>query len=120
MSIPPLQLLSDTANDQRDHFDQKVESSLRRDLPIVTTPHAKNELTLKGDDSFTNVYDLDPFQQVMVNIKEEGMQRQPQMRVTGIPGKHVSGVMETANNFLSSVRLSQHTSLAGIMEADGR
>lgn len=86
-----------------DHFDQKVESSLRRDLPIVTTPHAKNELTSKGDDSFTNVYDLDPFQQVMVNIKEEGLQRQPQMRVTGIPGKHVSGVMETANNFLSSI-----------------
>lgn len=60
------------------------------------------------------MYDLDPFQQVMVNIEEETGRRQPRMRVTGMPGKHVSGVMETVNDFVSSVRLSQYTRLAGI------
>lgn len=50
----------------------------------------------------------------MVNIKEETVRRQPRMRVTGMPGKHVSGVMETVNDFVSSVSLSQYTSLAGI------
>jgi len=43
-----------------DHFDQEVEQSLRRDLPIITTPHAKQHLTSKGDsESFTSVHALD-------------------------------------------------------------
>lgn len=50
----------------------------------------------------------------MVNIEEETGRRQPRMRVTGMPGKRVSGVMETVNDFVSSERLSQYTRLAGI------
>ncbi|GIZ47705.1 hypothetical protein CKM354_001079000 [Cercospora kikuchii] len=56
-----------------DHFDQKVEQSLRRDLPIVTTPHAKECLTEKKseEERFTQVYDLDHFESAILDIKQK-------------------------------------------------
>ena len=56
-----------------DHFDQKVEQSLRRDLPIVTTPHAKECLTEKKskEEKFTQVYDLDHFESAILDIKQK-------------------------------------------------
>lgn len=41
----------------------------------------------------------------MVHIKEEAMQRLPRIRVTGMPGKHVAGSMETVNKIVAAVRL---------------
>ena len=56
-----------------DHFDAEVESSLRRDLPIITTPHAKSHLTSSKEggqeEAFTSVYDLDFFEEMGVDIK---------------------------------------------------
>lgn len=51
---------------RRDHSDKKVEASLRRDFPIVTTAHAHRQLTDKSADSFTKVSVLDPFESTMV------------------------------------------------------
>ena len=47
-----------------DHFDQLVEDSLRRDLPIITTPHARKHLFggKEEHERFTEVYDLDFFE----------------------------------------------------------
>ncbi len=90
-----------------DHFDQDVEASLRRDLPIITTPHAKESLTTKkGDEeSFKSVYDLDFFEFMMVNVASPGTSgKVPRIKVTGMPGKHVpSGVLGAANDFLQAV-----------------
>lgn len=90
-----------------DHFDQKVEESLRRDLPIVTTPHAKQHLHEgKGDDKFTQVYDLDIFQNALLDIKAGGGEggKVPAVKVTGMPGKHVPpGPLSVANDLLSAV-----------------
>jgi hypothetical protein len=74
-----------------DHFDQEVEASLRRDLPIITTPPAKDTLTSKGaEDSFNQAYDLGFFEFVMVNVSSPGTSdKVPRMKVTGMPGKHV-------------------------------
>jgi hypothetical protein len=74
-----------------DHFDQEVEASPRRDLPIITTPHAKDTLTSKGaEDSFNQAYDLGFFEFVMVNVSSPGTSdKVPRMKVTGMPGKHV-------------------------------
>ncbi|PLN76235.1 beta-lactamase-like protein [Aspergillus taichungensis] len=82
-----------------DHFDQVVEASLRRDLPIITTPHAKSHLTRKGADSFTDVSALDPFESQMIHIKNTLGPRPSRLRVTGMPGKHVpeSSVVEYLN-----------------------
>jgi hypothetical protein len=91
-----------------DHFDQHVEASLRRSLPIITTSHARSILTSKGPDSFTNIYDLEPFQQMMVNIKAESTaQAPPALRVTGMPGKHipVAKPIEKLNEFVGAVRI---------------
>ncbi|KAE8420107.1 beta-lactamase-like protein [Aspergillus pseudocaelatus] len=87
-----------------DHFDQKVESSLRRNLPIITTPHAKSTLTSKGEDSFTEVYDLEPFQEAIIDITGNTSKKQARMRVTGMPGKHVpTGVIEKLNDLVSAI-----------------
>jgi L-ascorbate metabolism protein UlaG (beta-lactamase superfamily) len=103
-----------------DHFDEKVESSLRRDLPIVTTPHARQHLSSEGKkgegEEFTAVYDLDFWESALVSIppnksndesppsKEASASRVPAIKVTGMPGKHVpDGALSVANDLLSAV-----------------
>ncbi|GIC87646.1 MBL fold metallo-hydrolase [Aspergillus udagawae] len=89
-----------------DHFDEKVEASLRRDLPIITTSHAKSILTSKGADSFQQVFDLEPFEQMMVNVKSDSSRtKQPHIRVTGMPGKHIptNKVVEKLNEFAAAI-----------------
>ncbi|KAI4163305.1 MAG: hypothetical protein LQ342_003040 [Letrouitia transgressa] len=90
-----------------DHFDQEVEASLRRDLPIITTPHAKRHLTTKDDgDSFTAVYDLDFFDEILVDIDNvvSSGKGKAAIKVVGMPGKHVPpGVLGTLNDLLDAV-----------------
>ncbi|KAL9023197.1 MAG: hypothetical protein Q9196_007346, partial [Gyalolechia fulgens] len=97
-----------------DHFDQQVEESLRRDLPIITTPHAKEHLTGKkgGDEeAFTAVYDLDFFEDMLVDVEGSGGVeddgkggKRPAIKVTGMPGKHVPpGVLGTLNDLINAV-----------------
>jgi len=97
-----------------DHFDQEVEASLRRSLPIITTPHAKSHLAHKDgeNEAFTDVYELDTFKSMMVDIKPSSQgQSQHQlgfnvqaMKVTAMPGKHVPpGILGTMNDLLGAV-----------------
>jgi len=102
-----------------DHFDEKVESKLRRDLPIVTTPHAKHHLSSEKKtegEQFTQVYDLDFWESCLVSIdsppnktneppdSEAASSRVPAIKVTGMPGKHVpDGALSVANDLLSAV-----------------
>lgn len=94
-----------------DHFDQEVEASLRRSLPIITTPHAKDHLTSKGnEESFNRVFDLDFFQSMFVDIRKSGYNQEatagkiPAVKVTGMPGKHVpQGMMSKVNDLLDAV-----------------
>lgn len=81
-----------------------MEAALRRDLPIITTPHAQARLTSKGpQDSFTRVFALDVFQQMMVSIGSAG-QRQPRIRVTAMPGQHVPNKpLQMLNEMLQAV-----------------
>lgn len=88
-----------------DHFDQLVEDSLRRDLPIISTPHAKSALGSK-EDPFTNLYELDTWHRMMVNLKSDlpGPEK-PGFRITAMPGKHVPDIrpLEMINDFLGAV-----------------
>ena len=92
-----------------DHFDQEVEAKLRRTLPIITTPHAKKCLQSKGEqESFENVYALDFFDSMMVDVttqQQDGKQNAvPSVKVTGMPGKHVPpGPLSVANDLLNAV-----------------
>jgi hypothetical protein len=95
-----------------------VEESLRRSLPIITTPHAKAHLANKpgNDEAFTSVYELDKFQSMMVDIQAGSQSpkarsesidtpRVPAMKVTAMPGKHVPpGVLDTLNELAKAVR----------------
>jgi L-ascorbate metabolism protein UlaG (beta-lactamase superfamily) len=97
-----------------DHFDEKVESSLRRDLPIVTTPHAKQHLheNKSAEEKFTDVYDLDFFESCLISIPPKNddaastsyTSKIPAIKVTGMPGKHIpDGVLSVANDLLAAV-----------------
>ncbi|KAK5085245.1 hypothetical protein LTR05_004526 [Lithohypha guttulata] len=91
-----------------DHFDEKVEESLRRDLPIITTPHAKDHLANKGGDSFTNVQALDFWDSLRVNFttskQSTDSNLKPQIQITGMPGTHVPpGPLAVANDLLGAV-----------------
>jgi len=94
-----------------DHFDQKVEASLRRDLPIITTPHAHSHLTSKGDgESFTSVHALDAWENLFVDVTSSSggaasdSRLRPRIQVTGTPGKHVGdGLLAKANDILGAV-----------------
>jgi hypothetical protein len=83
-----------------DHFDQKVEDTLRRDLPIITTPHAKQCLMSKGDESFTNLHDLNTFEDIIVEL--EGSDAA--IKIVAMPGKHVPpGLLSVANDIVGAV-----------------
>lgn len=89
-----------------DHFDQHVEASLRRDLPIITTPHAKSHLaSASNKDAFTAVHDLDFFDECLVEVA--GNESKAAIKVTGMPGKHVppgpGGVAGKMNDLLGAV-----------------
>ncbi|EXJ75125.1 uncharacterized protein A1O5_01821 [Cladophialophora psammophila CBS 110553] len=89
-----------------DHFDQEVEASLRRDLPIITTPHAHKHLTHKGHgEAFTAVHPLDAWESMFVNVTSSSTStRRPHLRVTGTPGKHVGdGLLAKANDILGAI-----------------
>lgn len=70
-----------------DHFDQLVEEKLRKDLPIITTTHAAEEL--KGKD-FTQPVALDTWESVTVEKGEYTV------KLTAMPGKHGPGIVDFA------------------------
>eukprot|EP01111_Echinosteliopsis_oligospora_P001499 TRINITY_DN12253_c0_g1_i1.p1 TRINITY_DN12253_c0_g1~~TRINITY_DN12253_c0_g1_i1.p1 ORF type:complete len:343 (+),score=95.06 TRINITY_DN12253_c0_g1_i1:78-1106(+) len=85
-----------------DHFDQKVEAELRKNLPIITTPHAQDCLSAP-DKGFSQVYAVDVWQKMFIDLKTD-IATKPRITVSGMPGKHVAGpVIETLNDFVGAV-----------------
>lgn len=70
-----------------DHFDQIVEEKLRKDLPIITTEHAVEELKDKG---FNAGIAVDTWESVTV----EGPRAR--VRITSMPGQHGPGIVDFA------------------------
>lgn len=134
-SVLPLQpphRLSLSTKSNSDHFDQAVEASLRRDLPIITTPHAHAHLSGKpgAGEAFTQVHALDTFDSMLVDVeapppsvdergkvvdapqsKEE--KGRPALKVTAMPGEHVPrGPLSVANELLGAVSSQNEQSRA--------
>jgi L-ascorbate metabolism protein UlaG (beta-lactamase superfamily) len=85
-SLPPVDFCI-LSHYHGDHFDQIVEEKLRKDLPIVTTEHAVEELKDKG---FTAGIALDTWDSVSVKNAET------QLRITSMPGQHGPGIVDFA------------------------
>jgi L-ascorbate metabolism protein UlaG (beta-lactamase superfamily) len=117
-SLPPVDVIL-LSHYHEDHFDRVVEAQLSRDLPIVTTPHAKACLTGTGKDEadrFRAVHALDVWEGLLMPVVVPGsapgvegggkgvMKKAPAVKVTAMPGKHVPpGPIGAVNEMLGAV-----------------
>jgi L-ascorbate metabolism protein UlaG (beta-lactamase superfamily) len=76
--LPPLDLVI-LSHFHGDHFDQVAVRELDKSLPIVTTPHASEELSLRG---FTNPQQLDKWESISF------VKGNVQLLITATPGRH--------------------------------
>jgi L-ascorbate metabolism protein UlaG (beta-lactamase superfamily) len=70
-----------------DHFDHKVEATLSRDIPILTTPHAATRLAAKG---FRKAIPLPTWTSMKITNGPKAI------TVTAMPGKHGPGILSAA------------------------
>ena len=76
--LPPLDLVI-LSHFHGDHFDQVAVRELDKSLPIVTTPYATEELSLRG---FTNPQQLGKWESISF-VKGD-----VQLQITATPGRH--------------------------------
>lgn len=93
----------------------QVEATLRRDLPILTTPHAHKALTTKTppSENFTAVTPLDTWYSALINISDSSSasisssSSGKTIKVTAMPGKHVppgpGDLIEKLNEIVKAV-----------------
>ena len=97
--LPPIHFIL-LSHYHEDLFDKLVEDKLRRDLLIISTPHAVHHLTTAQYKSvpFTAVTALDFWEAADITAGDA------KLRVIGMPGKHVPTVLtETINEFVGAV-----------------
>jgi len=76
--LPPLDLVI-LSHFHGDHFDQVAVRELDKSFPIVTTPHAAEELSLRG---FTNLQQLKKWESISF-VKGD-----VRLQITATPGRH--------------------------------
>ncbi|KAF1845748.1 uncharacterized protein K460DRAFT_405988 [Cucurbitaria berberidis CBS 394.84] len=88
----------------------EAEDKLSRGITIITTPHAHECLTSKGDDSFKNVYALDlwVWDNLVLDVdaaeKTSSIGAKPSIKITDMPRKHIPpGPLCIANDLLRAV-----------------
>lgn len=77
-----------------DHFDNLVAEKIRKSVPVISTPHACEELKKRGH---TSLVALETWQTLQV------VRGGSKVNITSMPGKHTLGVIEDANSALHHI-----------------
>lgn len=93
MQCPPVDFIL-LSHLHADHFDQLVEEKMRKDVPIVSTPHACERLVDKG---FTALHALETWQEIEVRKGDE------RVTITAMPAKHTVATFEKVNELLGAL-----------------
>ncbi|TFK34979.1 hypothetical protein BDQ12DRAFT_706795 [Crucibulum laeve] len=95
-------------------IDVDIDSKLRRDIPIITMPHAQEHLSHKSEHrNLTAAYALDHYENGILSIGSPSLptsstaQKVLVIKVTAMPGKHVppgpAHLLETMDEALGAV-----------------
>ena len=77
-----------------DHFDNLVADHIRKSLPIVSTPHACENLKPRGHSA---LYPLQTWEALRISREDTTV------TITSMPGKHTLGVADGANSVVNLI-----------------
>ena len=77
-----------------DHFDKLVADRIRKSVPIISTPHACDNLKEQGH---TSLYPLKTWETVRI------IKGHDEIVVTSMPGKHTLGPIDAAHSVLHMI-----------------